>query len=832
MEGADSTGNNFTFIPPARQGVVGEARAGECVLLGRVTNFHYDPETLKIQVLKIQGDQSESSPDAGAHIQVVEPPVLGEPPEMEGPWLVPVIPEEGEFADLTYSTYVDCNSNYRVLPTYYETEDSCEWHGTWSPRTRTVNMEGEDVGGIDFTFSYDQDRQRPDISITINPPEPRFNVGTTIIKVAVTDDNPIDEIDITEHYQVLEGTSIVQQTSQSTHDTVRDYDGNYYVNIYVFAGDNVRQATIDAEVCDYGGNRDSESFSISFGTCRDGIMNQGEGGVDCGGPCAPCNRCDDDTPLPQRFNWNDYDTATPLKNQAACGSCWAFAANAAAEHNYKWATGKAINLSEQRLISCEEQGSGCWGGFPYEALPFLQYDGTVTETCFDYQSGDCCPSGSASCGDCFCSGTDYYKPCTCDHSCYDDAGWVWGRNATWTIADWGGGPTYGKLDDVKRLLLCKGPLVSYSPMMEHTMLLVGWDSDNQTCRDRYDRGSCWILKSSWGDNADGWFESVMSIGTDDIYLVNGYVLLPTFDHYWGGTRIDDGIYSDVQKWLYWVSGTARGLETGFEEGDSIAVGHFQSGDVPDQILIKRHDSNRLKILKYDDTREVRNLLTDMDIKRGDRIAVGDLDHDGIDEVIFGDTDDNIQIYSSRLDLIREFDRTFSDYDGLAVGNLSNTGGPGIIRTNQRTEEVTIMDAYGSTISNFHSPDNIQEGDAVAAGNLDGRGRDEIVLASRNDHVYLLNWDGTEYGDPIDVRFDYRDGLGVGDFNGDGRAEIVIVNDYKNRLRVFNGEGTLIKEFYHEYGHGGSTSAGDVNGDGRDELVIAQGDIIRFNEMFG
>lgn len=48
----------------------------------------------------------------------------------------------------------------------------------------------------------------------------------------------------------------------------------------------------------YKGNelKASDSFVIDSGaepTCSDGIMNQGEKGVDCGGPCNPCETCDD-----------------------------------------------------------------------------------------------------------------------------------------------------------------------------------------------------------------------------------------------------------------------------------------------------------------------------------------------------------------------------------------------------------------------------------------------------------------------------------------------------------------------------------------------------------
>ena len=44
------------------------------------------------------------------------------------------------------------------------------------------------------------------------------------------------------------------------------------------------------------------------------------------------------------------------------------------------------------------------------------------------------------------------------------------------------------LDDVKRALLCHGPLSVTSTEWRHAILLVGWNSTG------------WIIKNSWGTN--------------------------------------------------------------------------------------------------------------------------------------------------------------------------------------------------------------------------------------------------------------------------------------------------------------------------------------------
>ena len=72
------------------------------------------------------------------------------------------------------------------------------------------------------------------------------------------------------------------------------------------------------------------------------------------------------------IDWRDYGTkfVLPVKNQGACGSCWAFAANVGVQA--AWVQYKALkygedinapNLSEQLLVDCDTNCAGCMGGF-------------------------------------------------------------------------------------------------------------------------------------------------------------------------------------------------------------------------------------------------------------------------------------------------------------------------------------------------------------------------------------------------------------------------------------------------------------------------------------
>lgn len=185
--------------------------------------------------------------------------------------------------------------------------------------------------------------------------------------------------------------------------------------------------------------------------------------------------------LPSSFDWRDQGGVTPVRNQGGCGSCWAFSTVGVVEGIIKIKDKKDVDLSEQYLVSCNNKGYSCNGG--WAIFDMIQSSGIPLESDMPY------------------TGTNGY----CKNA-----------NKPYKIDSWGyiagqyGMPT---VDQIKTAIYTYGPVFacvaadSYfqaytggvfnrntSSSINHAIVIVGWD----------DSKSAWIIKNSWGT---GWGEN-------------------------------------------------------------------------------------------------------------------------------------------------------------------------------------------------------------------------------------------------------------------------------------------------------------------------------------
>jgi C1A family cysteine protease len=216
--------------------------------------------------------------------------------------------------------------------------------------------------------------------------------------------------------------------------------------------------------------------------------------------CSPCPY--DGEPLPAEFSWTSWrgvNWMSPVKDQGSCGSCWAFGSVGGVEAAYNIEKEYATDLgrpdfSEQWLVSGHPgMGGSCSGGHAAAALADIQVNGITKENYFPYQSAICGGFGGA-----------------CNASCTGSADPVWGLTSSCarpfartetsstlynSIKITGFTPVEsGNVADVKRAIMCHGPLVVSSINWKHVVVLVGWsDYANYS----YTDGS-WLVKNSWG----------------------------------------------------------------------------------------------------------------------------------------------------------------------------------------------------------------------------------------------------------------------------------------------------------------------------------------------
>ncbi len=190
--------------------------------------------------------------------------------------------------------------------------------------------------------------------------------------------------------------------------------------------------------------------------------------------------------VPEGWDWRNrhgINWTTPVKNQAYCGSCWAFAAVGSTEllaNLYFNDPTIDFDLSEQEITSCADY-AGCNGGYPSSALDHIKNNGVVDEGCYPYTAIDAQGCNAGSC---------IYEPQLCSGKCSDPAERVkiGGRVNFYS--------SMGE-ETLKRWIIEYGAVSGGLYSWNHALNLVGFKKDPA------DGATIWIFKNSWGA---GWGE--------------------------------------------------------------------------------------------------------------------------------------------------------------------------------------------------------------------------------------------------------------------------------------------------------------------------------------
>lgn len=97
--------------------------------------------------------------------------------------------------------------------------------------------------------------------------------------------------------------------------------------------------------------------------------------------------------VPQEVDWRGTpaEGPVPVKDQASCGSCWAFSAVGAVTAQYYLATGNSMDFSQQQLVDCswDYDNNGCDGGLQDQAFEYvIEHGGLASLDQYQYAGED------------------------------------------------------------------------------------------------------------------------------------------------------------------------------------------------------------------------------------------------------------------------------------------------------------------------------------------------------------------------------------------------------------------------------------------------------------
>ncbi|TSC95867.1 MAG: FG-GAP repeat-containing protein [Parcubacteria group bacterium Athens1014_10] len=229
------------------------------------------------------------------------------------------------------------------------------------------------------------------------------------------------------------------------------------------------------------------------------------------------------------------------------------------------------------------------------------------------------------------------------------------------------------------------------------------------------------------------------------------------------------------------------------------------------------------------------------LRGGIRVAVGDLEGDGVDEIITGSGPGgtpHIQIFNGKGERLTPgfwaLDGKFKGGVFVAGGDINGDGKDEIIVTAGKGGGAQVMayDKDGKVLLNFFAYDQytFRGGISVSKADLNGDGVDEIVTVPEvgTTHIQTFTGDGKKINPgfyAFNQNFKGGGSVAGGDINGDGKDEFVVgvgING-GSQIRILNEKGESLKDDFTAYEKdfigGVNVGAGDLDGDGKFEILI-------------
>ncbi|KPJ61431.1 MAG: hypothetical protein AMJ46_01725 [Latescibacteria bacterium DG_63] len=204
-------------------------------------------------------------------------------------------------------------------------------------------------------------------------------------------------------------------------------------------------------------------------------------------------------------------------------------------------------------------------------------------------------------------------------------------------------------------------------------------------------------------------------------------------------------------------------------------------------------------------------------------ALGDIDRDGIKDIVFGTSGGLVYAVSGRPSELYSWPCSSAMGSGVyppALGDINDDGWLEVVFAST-AGKVYAVDHYGEDLVGW--PKNITGViETPAIGDIDGDGSMEVVGAATDSMVYAWNGDGSVVpGWPYKAGYVFSGGTaGLADLDGDDSLEVVVAA-YDEKIYAIKPHGTDLSGWPASVGSTvyGPIAIGDIDSDDEFEIVV-------------